>query len=83
MTQDQKSAYMPFGVGMNACPAINGFGRKMISSLVVVLITRLGTRDSGARIWFGDDKLDIDMRAPLPTGRNDMGEWVTSLDSIN
>ncbi|KAF4463507.1 Cytochrome P450 [Fusarium albosuccineum] len=76
LIQDQKDAYMPFGVGRNTCPAINGFGRKMISSLVVALITRLGTRESGARVWFGDDKLDIDMRAPLPTGRNDMGQWV-------
>lgn len=71
---------MPFGVGINACPATNGFGRKMISCLVVVLNTRLDVRESGARVWFGDDKLDFDMGAPLPTGRNDMGVWVISLE---
>ncbi|KAK2028965.1 hypothetical protein LX32DRAFT_719483 [Colletotrichum zoysiae] len=76
LTQDQKNAYMPFGADKNVCPAVNGFGGKMIASLVVVLIKRLGTSGDGARIWFGDTKLDTDTRAPLPTGRNDMWEWV-------
>ncbi|KAK2758922.1 hypothetical protein CKAH01_16750 [Colletotrichum kahawae] len=76
LTQDQKDAYMPFGVGRNVCPAINGFGRKIISSLVVVLVTRLGMRASGAQVWFSDDKLDQDSTAPLPTGRNDAVKWV-------
>ncbi|KXH27190.1 hypothetical protein CSAL01_13651, partial [Colletotrichum salicis] len=78
LTQDQKDAYMPFGVGRNVCTAINGFGRKMISSLVVVLLTRLGTRTSGARVWFRDDKFDQDSTAPLPTGRDDAVKWIVS-----
>ncbi|KAK1480426.1 hypothetical protein CCUS01_16250 [Colletotrichum cuscutae] len=81
LTQDQKDAYMPFGVGRNVCPAINGFGRKMISSLVVVLLTRLGTRASGAQVRFSDDRLDQDSTAPLPTGRNDAVKWVLLIPS--
>ncbi|KAJ0163398.1 Cytochrome P450 [Colletotrichum tanaceti] len=81
LTRDQEHAYMPFGVGKNACPAENGFGRKMISSLVVVLVTRLGTGESGAGVRLGDDDLDNDPRAPLPTGRNDAEKWVVSLGS--
>ncbi|KAK2051970.1 hypothetical protein LY76DRAFT_672915 [Colletotrichum caudatum] len=80
LTQDQMNAYMPFGADKNVCPAINGFGRRMIASLVVALIKRLGTRGDGARIRFGDNKLDTDMGAPLPTGRSDMSEWVISRD---
>ncbi|GJD03425.1 cytochrome P450 [Colletotrichum higginsianum] len=81
LTRDQEHAYMPFGVGKNACPAENGFGRKMVSFLVVVLVTRLGTRASGAGVRLGDDHLDVDVRAPLPTGRNDAEKWVVSLGS--
>ncbi|KAK1992796.1 hypothetical protein LX36DRAFT_662091 [Colletotrichum falcatum] len=83
LTRRQKDAYMPFGVGKNACPAANGFGRRMVASLVVVLVTRLGTRSSGARIRFGDDELDVFDGTPLPTGRDDMGAWVISLDGVD
>lgn len=73
---------MPFGVGKNACPAANGFGRRIIATLVVVLLARLGSSESGARVWFGDGRLDGDAKTPLPTGRDDMEGWVVSLDGI-
>lgn len=83
LTQDQCDAYMPFGVGKNACPAANGFGRRMIASLVAVLFNRLGSSESGARVWFGNDGLEGDARAPLPTGRGDMERWVVGLDGMH
>lgn len=69
---------MPFGVGTHACPAGHGFGVKIISLLVVALVKRLGTSKHGARIWFGDERLDGDDSASLPTGRDDMEDWMVS-----
>ncbi|KAF6830355.1 hypothetical protein CPLU01_07410 [Colletotrichum plurivorum] len=83
LTQDQCDAYMPFGVGKNACPAANGFGNRAIAFLVVVLLSRLGSRESGARVCFGPSGLDRDVKAPLPNGRDDMEGWVVSLSGMD
>ncbi|KAF6806510.1 hypothetical protein CSOJ01_08792 [Colletotrichum sojae] len=83
LTQDQSDAYMSFGVGKNTCPAANGFGNRAIASLVVVLLSRLGSRESGARVCFEASGLDRDLKAPLPTGRSDMERWVVSLGGMD
>ncbi|ORY57888.1 uncharacterized protein BCR38DRAFT_354190 [Pseudomassariella vexata] len=74
LTKQQRDAYMPFGIGTHRCPAAHGFGERMISLLVVVLFRRLGSKDMGLQIDFGDSEQQ-DRGMPLPTGRLDMETW--------
>lgn len=76
----QKDAYLPFSLGRHRCPAINGFGNRMITMLLVALGRTLSAEVG--RVRFGDDRLDQDNKAPLPTGRGDMGRWVFELGSV-
>ncbi|PHH62306.1 hypothetical protein CDD82_2021 [Ophiocordyceps australis] len=75
LSKHQTEAYMPFGAGPNICPAASGFGRKIIVVLVMALLNRLGTKESGAKISYGDDNYLKDETVPLPTGRDKMGAW--------
>ncbi|WQF90048.1 Putative cytochrome P450 [Colletotrichum destructivum] len=88
LTRDQEHAYMPFGVGKNACPAENGFGRKRVSFLGVVLVTRLGTRASGAGVRLGDDNLDVYVPSPVADWAKRCGEmggesWISGVKLIS
>ncbi|PHH61167.1 hypothetical protein CDD81_735 [Ophiocordyceps australis] len=75
LSKHQTDAYMPFGVGLNICPAARGFGRKIIVVLVMALLNRVGTKQSGAKISYGEDIFLEDNGVPLPTGRDKMGTW--------
>ncbi|KAK8127830.1 hypothetical protein PG984_008938 [Apiospora sp. TS-2023a] len=66
LTQDQKNAYMPFGLAPHLCPASNKFGERMIAMLLGVLFEGLGTRGTGATIEYGDVLLDGDLHSPCP-----------------
>jgi hypothetical protein len=73
MTPLQKEAYIRFGTGPHRCPAVAGFGERLLLMLVVALGVRLGP--DKAEISFHDELLDSDEKAPLATGRADMEEW--------
>ncbi|KAI0183143.1 cytochrome P450 [Xylaria flabelliformis] len=76
-TKDQeKLSYFPFGVGKHLCPAAAGFGEKMIALLVVELTRRFGTQQTGLEIHFGDVDIQHRVCTLLPSGRNDMENWV-------
>ncbi|KAK7927386.1 hypothetical protein PG985_004384 [Apiospora marii] len=79
LTQEQKDAYMPFGLAPHLCPAANKFGERMISMLLGLLLHGLGSSGTGATIEYGDAKLDGDLHAPLPTGREDAEGWYITL----
>ncbi|KAI0020823.1 hypothetical protein F4780DRAFT_779266 [Xylariomycetidae sp. FL0641] len=76
----KRDAYMPFGVGKNMCPAASGFGYRAIVLLVATLARNLGTYDNGLRIRDGDAALSREARSPLPSGRQDMENWLLCLD---
>ncbi|RYP30365.1 hypothetical protein DL767_006273 [Monosporascus sp. MG133] len=78
LTEDQKSAYMPFSIRPHECPAERGgFGERAIMLLVVVLARRLGTRESGLLVRFNDAVLDgDDADTPLPNARDAAERWV-------
>ncbi|KAI1374251.1 cytochrome P450 [Hypoxylon crocopeplum] len=81
-TADMRRTYMPFGVGPHVCPAASaasGFGFRAIVVLMVVLARRLGTKESGAIVHFGDKDLENDLDALLPSGRQDMEDWTLGL----
>lgn len=79
LTQDQKNAYMPFGLAPHLCPASNKFGERMIAMLLGVLFEGLGTRTTGTTIEYGNAALDGNLHAPLPTGREDAEGWHVSM----
>lgn len=79
LTQDQKDAYMPFGLAPHLCPAANKFGERMIAMLLGLLLHGLGSSGTGATIEYGDARLDGDLHAPLPTGREDAEGWYVTL----
>ncbi|KAI1743206.1 cytochrome P450 [Xylaria scruposa] len=72
----EKLSYFPFGVGKHICPAAAGFGERMIALLVVELTRRFGTRQTGLEIHFGDVEIQHRVCTPLPSGRDDMENWV-------
>ncbi|KAI0548906.1 cytochrome P450 [Xylaria curta] len=74
--EQEKLSYFPFGVGKHICPAAAGFGEKMITLLVVELTRRFGTRQTGLEIHFGDIEIQHRVCTPLPSGRDDMENWV-------
>jgi len=69
----QKRAYFPYSMGRHKCPAYQAFGNRMITMLVVVL-SRVMSPAVG-KVTFGDDKLDGDAGAALPTGRDELEAW--------
>ncbi|KAK3369232.1 hypothetical protein B0T24DRAFT_707637 [Lasiosphaeria ovina] len=75
----QERAYYPYSLGKHRCPAISGFGNRMITMLVVALGSTLSL-ESG-RVRYGDERLDGDPGEPLPTNRDDMEGWVFELRS--
>ncbi|KAI0444408.1 cytochrome P450 [Xylaria telfairii] len=76
----EKLSYFPFGVGKHVCPAATGFGDKMITLLVVELTRRFGTQQTGLKIHFGDVEIQKEASIPLPSGRNDMENWVLEVE---
>lgn len=65
------------------CPAAKGFGERMIALILKVLVKDLGTKGHyGARIVFGDKKLDGEgnetqqKAVVLPSGRGEMNGWL-------
>lgn len=70
----QKRAYFPYSMGRHKCPAVKVFGNRMITMLVVVL-SRVMSPAVG-KVTFGDAKLDGDVGAALPTGRDELEAWV-------
>ncbi|KAK5658481.1 hypothetical protein OQA88_1870 [Cercophora sp. LCS_1] len=70
----QEEAYFPYSLGPHRCPAINGFGNRMITMLLVALGRTLSAE--AGRVRFNDAGLDGDNKTPLPTGRGDVGSWV-------
>lgn len=73
----QKRAYFPYSMGRHKCPAVKVFGNRMITMLVVVL-SRVMSPAVG-KVTFGDEKLDGDAAAALPTGRDELEAWVMEL----
>ncbi|KAI2620496.1 cytochrome P450 [Hypoxylon sp. NC1633] len=81
LTADMRHAYIPFGTGPHTCPAAAGFGHRLIVVLLAALAKRLGTRDSGAVVRFGDARLDqANSEWVLPSGRMDMENWTLELE---
>ncbi|CAG9992131.1 unnamed protein product, partial [Clonostachys byssicola] len=78
LSQNQKDAFMPFGIGRHACPAGNSFAGKLIAILVVTLIKQLETAETGTKIQFNDEELDdeCNVAVSLPTGRSATKNWV-------
>lgn len=76
----EKLSYFPFGVGKHICPAAAGFGDKMIALLVVELARRFGTRQTGLKIHIGDVEIQKQISIPLPSGRNEMENWVLEVE---
>lgn len=79
LTDLQKKAYIPFGLTPHICPAFSGFGERLITLLVTVMGREFG-RDK-ARVVFNDAQLDGSWDKELPTGREDMENWVLVLVS--
>ncbi|RYC56870.1 hypothetical protein CHU98_g9337 [Xylaria longipes] len=79
----EKLSYFPFGVGRHICPAAAGFGDKIIALLVVELTRRFGTRQTGLEIHFGDVEIEQQVSTPLPSGRNDMENWVLKAEGLD
>ncbi|KAK0704904.1 hypothetical protein B0H67DRAFT_613434 [Lasiosphaeris hirsuta] len=73
----QGKAYFPFSLSPNRCPAIAGFGNRMVTMLVVALGTTLSPKTG--KILFNDELLDGNPEEPLPTGRDDMESWALLL----
>ncbi|KAI1325727.1 cytochrome P450 [Xylariaceae sp. FL0255] len=73
-------AYMPFSIGKHQCPAINGFGERMITLLVVKLIKRFGTKETGLQIHLGNTELEKNPEDLLPSGRADLETLVLQLN---
>ncbi|KAH7626873.1 hypothetical protein B0T09DRAFT_35691 [Sordaria sp. MPI-SDFR-AT-0083] len=69
----QNEAYFPFSLGSHRCPAISGFGNRMVTMLVVSMGRALSPETG--RLNFRDAKLDDDTRTSLPTGRDEMEKW--------
>ncbi|GAW11533.1 hypothetical protein ANO14919_008800 [Xylariales sp. No.14919] len=76
-------SYFPFGVGGHPCPASRGFGEKMIALLVVELTRHFGTRQKGSKIHFGNAEVQKKVSALLPSGREDMENWVLEIEGGN
>lgn len=76
LTENQKSAYIPFSTRPHICPAAHGFGERAIILLVAILAQQLGTRESGVRVKFGDKKLDKTASSVLPNSRDAAEGWV-------
>lgn len=70
----QKRAYFPYSMGRHKCPAVKVFGNRMITMLVVVLSRAMSP--VVGKVTFGDEKLDGDVGAALPTGRDELEAWV-------
>lgn len=64
---------MPFGLKPHLCPAYKIFGEMMVTILVVALGAELPK--TRVALTFHDELLDSDIRAALPTGRDDMEDW--------
>lgn len=71
---------MPFGLAPHRCPAYGGFGERLILLLLFVLGKHLGP-DKVFVIYY-DGRLDVDMEAELPTGRNAMEKWVVVMREV-
>lgn len=73
LTPLQKRSYFPFSIGTHQCPAISGFGNRMVAMLVIAMGRTLSL-DLG-QVIFEDPSLEMDLTTPLPTGRDDMETW--------
>jgi hypothetical protein len=73
LSQMQKEAYLPFGCRPHLCPAIGGFGERIVTLLVTAFARELELVDG--RIYLDDFELQSNCRKPLPTGREDMENW--------
>ncbi|KAI1464356.1 uncharacterized protein F4812DRAFT_467992 [Daldinia caldariorum] len=82
-TADMKRAYLPFSIEPHKCPAADRFAPHVIVILVVILAKGLGTLESGAEVRFGDEELDRDRSAVLPSGRLDTEEWTLRVRKKN
>lgn len=84
---------MPFGIGQHTCPAAGGFSGKLIAILVVALMEKVGTKESGARLFTlkglngcdptngregSNGEPERVISTPLPTGRDDQAGWLIS-----
>ncbi|KAI3324676.1 cytochrome P450 [Xylariaceae sp. AK1471] len=76
----QKFNYFPFSVGTHACPAAAGFGERIITLLVIELTRHFWTRQKGLKIHFGNVEVQEQHSAPLPSGRDDMENWVLEVE---
>ncbi|KAI0975323.1 cytochrome P450 [Xylaria arbuscula] len=82
----KSQSYFPFGVGRHMCPAAGGFGDKIITLLVVELVRRFKTAQTGLKIHFGLVDMAVPnyqrvRLGPLPNGRDLMEKWVLELES--
>ncbi|KAI1128747.1 cytochrome P450 [Nemania abortiva] len=78
--ENKRLSYFPFGVGRHICPAAAEYGDKIIVLLVVELTRRFGTRQTGLKVHFGDSEVQQRVSTPLPSGRDDMENWVLELE---
>ncbi|KAK4033918.1 hypothetical protein C8A01DRAFT_39614 [Parachaetomium inaequale] len=77
MTDLQREAYIPFSVAPHKCPAAgNAFGERMVAVLVVAL--GRGWGPERGRVVFGGG--GGGGGEELPTGRDEMEEWVWESD---
>ena len=88
----RKLSYFPYSLRPHRCPAVSGFGDRMITALVVCLGRELGpsvgrVRFGGVQVGAGSlgngsSELDLDESIPLPTGRDEVQGWVLELNEM-
>ena len=74
LSEMQRRAYFPYSLGSHKCPAYRTFGNRTVTMLVVAL-SRVISREV-ATVRFGEERLDHDAMAALPTGRDELEAWV-------
>ncbi|KAI1825667.1 hypothetical protein F4861DRAFT_537913 [Xylaria intraflava] len=76
----KRLSYFPFGVGRHECPAAAGFGDKLITLLVVELARYFWERYPVLDFRVGNSSDRQKIPRPLPSGRNDMENWVVKIE---